>query len=109
MQRSILPYSPSLHAEKIIGRIFNKALESAGIEGPECICELVSDLSKVPENIRTAVRNNGGGHGNHTFFWSILSPNGGGEPSGKLADAIIPPPSRTGGRGGEPRGEKANS
>jgi len=50
--------------------------------------KLISDLSLVPEAIRTAVRNNGGGHSNHSFFWTIMSPNGGGEPSGKLGDAI---------------------
>ena len=66
----------------------NKALEGAGIEGPADVCELIADISKLPENIRTAVRNNGGGHANHSFFWTILSPNGGDEPSGKLADAI---------------------
>lgn len=50
--------------------------------------ELIADLDMVPEDIRTAVRNNGGGHVNHSFFWEILSPAGGGEPKGKLKDAI---------------------
>ncbi len=50
--------------------------------------ELIRDLSSVPEAIRTAVRNNGGGHVNHTMFWEIMGPNGGGEPTGALADAI---------------------
>jgi Fe-Mn family superoxide dismutase len=50
--------------------------------------ELISDLSKVPDSIRGAVRNNGGGHVNHSFFWKSLSPNGGGEPHGGLASAI---------------------
>jgi Fe-Mn family superoxide dismutase len=50
--------------------------------------ELVSNLNAVPENIRTAVRNNAGGHVNHTMFWTIIGPNGGGEPTGKLADDI---------------------
>jgi len=45
-------------------------------------------LDAVPEAIRTAVRNNGGGHANHSLFWQVLSPNGGGAPSGELADAI---------------------
>lgn len=52
------------------------------------IVELISNLDKVPEDIRTAVRNNGGGHANHSFFWSIMSPDGGGEPGGGLAEAI---------------------
>ena len=50
--------------------------------------ELLANLSAVPENIRTTVRNNAGGHANHTFFWKILAPNGGGEPKAKLAAAI---------------------
>jgi len=49
---------------------------------------LISDLAQVPESIRPAVRNNGGGHANHSFFWQSLSPNGGGNPSGPLAEAI---------------------
>ncbi len=50
--------------------------------------ELVQNLNKLPENIRTAVRNNGGGHVNHNLFWRIMSPDGGGEPSGDLGDDI---------------------
>jgi Fe-Mn family superoxide dismutase len=49
---------------------------------------LIADLSKVPEAIRTTVRNNGGGHSNHTFFWTIMGPGKGGAPKGKLAEAI---------------------
>lgn len=52
------------------------------------IVELISSLDKVPEDIRTAVRNNGGGHANHSFFWSIMGPKAGGEPKGELADAL---------------------
>jgi Fe-Mn family superoxide dismutase len=50
--------------------------------------EVISNLDAVPEAARTAVRNNGGGHANHSLFWQILSPNGGGAPAGELADAI---------------------
>ncbi len=50
--------------------------------------DVLADLDNVPSEIRTAVRNNGGGHYNHTLFWTILAPNKGGEPTGKLADAI---------------------
>src|SRR5207342_3645990 len=49
---------------------------------------LIADLSKVPEAIRTGVRNNAGGHSNHTFFWNIMGPGKGGAPKGKLAEAI---------------------
>jgi Fe-Mn family superoxide dismutase len=50
--------------------------------------ELIRNLNAIPEDIRAAVQNQGGGHANHTFFWKIMSPDKGGEPSGKLADAI---------------------
>jgi Fe-Mn family superoxide dismutase len=66
----------------------NNAIEgNADLEG-KTIEELLSDINSVPENIRTAVRNNGGGHANHSLFWEIMSPNGGGSPGGALADAI---------------------
>ena len=60
----------------------NEALES------KSIIELISDLDAVSEEIRGAVRNNGGGHANHSLFWSIMGPGKGGEPSGPLAEAI---------------------
>lgn len=66
----------------------NKALESAPDFGNKSINDLISNLASVPESIRGPVRNNGGGHSNHTFFWNIMGPGGGGEPKGKLADAI---------------------
>ncbi|HVE81083.1 MAG TPA: superoxide dismutase [Candidatus Dormibacteraeota bacterium] len=52
------------------------------------INELIQNIDEVPEDKRTAVRNNGGGHANHSFFWTIMSPDGGGEPGGELAEAI---------------------
>jgi superoxide dismutase, Fe-Mn family len=65
----------------------NKALE--GTEWADRPVEQVlAELDLLPEEIRTAVRNNAGGHANHTLFWEIMSPNGGGEPTGALADAI---------------------
>jgi Fe-Mn family superoxide dismutase len=65
----------------------NKALEGTEL-GNQPIEQLIANLSAVPENIRTAVRNNGGGHANHTLFWNIMGPNAGGEPTGDLAKAI---------------------
>jgi Fe-Mn family superoxide dismutase len=67
----------------------NKALESAPDLAGKTIEELLANnCAIVPENIRTAVRNNGGGHINHSMFWRIMSPGGGGAPVGNLADAI---------------------
>lgn len=65
----------------------NAAVEKAPELGGKSLDELLRGIDKVPEAVRTAVRNNGGGHWNHSFFWEIMSP-GGGEPTGKLADAI---------------------
>lgn len=67
----------------------NGALEGKGAElQSKSIEDLMANLDQVPEDIRTAVRNNGGGHMNHSLFWQIMSPNGGGEPTGELAKAI---------------------
>lgn len=65
----------------------NAALEGTDL-GSKSIEDLISDLDAVPQDKRGAVRNNGGGHANHSLFWSVMCPNGGGEPSGALADAI---------------------
>jgi len=66
----------------------NKAIEGNSELAGKNIGEILSSLDSLPENIRTAVRNNGGGYANHSLFWSIMSPDGGGEPSGELAEAI---------------------
>ena len=65
----------------------NGALEGSDLANLS-IEALISDLASVPDSIRGAVRNNGGGHANHSFFWNILSSNGGGTPKGSLAEAI---------------------
>ena len=65
----------------------NKALE--GTEWADrSVEQVLANLEILPDDIRTVVRNNAGGHANHTLFWEIMSPDGGGEPSGSLADAI---------------------
>jgi len=66
----------------------NAALEGHAELSNKSIEDLLSNLNAIPENIRTAVRNNGGGHMNHTLFWQLLSPNGGGTPTGAIANAI---------------------
>jgi Fe-Mn family superoxide dismutase len=66
----------------------NNALEGNAELLGKTVEEVISNLDAVPEAIRTAVRNNGGGHANHSLFWQILSPNGGGEPTGELKTAI---------------------
>src|SRR3954469_19055357 len=69
----------------------NNALKDKPDLAAKSVEDLIKDLNAVPEDIRTAVRNNGGGHANHSFFWKIMGPKAGGEPSGKLADDINSP------------------
>jgi Fe-Mn family superoxide dismutase len=66
----------------------NAALEGAPDLQGKSVEEILADLNAVPDDVRMAVRNNGGGHANHTLFWSVMGPDGGGEPSGSLATAI---------------------
>jgi superoxide dismutase, Fe-Mn family len=66
----------------------NKALDGQAALASKSIEALLRDIKSVPENIRPAVVNNGGGHHNHSLFWTIMGPGGGGEPSGAVGDAI---------------------
>ena len=66
----------------------NAALEKHADLQAKSVEEILAHINEVPEEIRVTVRNNGGGHANHTLFWPLLSPNGGGEPTGALAAAI---------------------
>src|SRR5580698_1256306 len=99
-----LPYAPDAlepHIDKMTMEIhhgkhhaayvtnLNKALESAPDLAGKSLEELLaSNCAIVPETLRTAFRNNGGGHANHSIFWTIMAPKGGGEPTGELASAI---------------------
>ena len=74
------------HHEAYVGKL-NDALAGTELDGRP-ISEILLDLSQVPEDKRTAVRNNGGGHYNHGMFWESMSPDGGGEPDGDLKAAI---------------------
>ena len=79
-----------IHHDKHHGGYTSKL--NAAIEGTELanksIEEILVNLDNIPQDKRTAVRNNGGGYANHSLFWQIMSPNGGGQPSGELANAI---------------------
>ena len=66
----------------------NAAIEKHPELGEKSVENLISDMNAIPEDIRTAVRNNGGGHANHTFFWEIMAPNAGGQPTGAIKEAI---------------------
>jgi Fe-Mn family superoxide dismutase len=66
----------------------NKLLADQPALGALSVNELIADLSKVPESIRAGLRNNAGGHSNHTFFWTVIGPGKGGAPTGSLGDAI---------------------
>ena len=66
----------------------NAALEKHPDLQGQTVEDLIKGIDSVPEGIRTAVRNNGGGHANHSLFWTVMGPGGGGEPGGKLGDAI---------------------
>ncbi len=66
----------------------NAALEKHPELGDRSVEDLLRGINDVPEDIRTAVRNNGGGHANHTLFWQIMGPNAGGEPTGEIAEVI---------------------
>jgi Fe-Mn family superoxide dismutase len=74
------------HAAYVAG--LNGALEGHGDLQGKPVESLLRGIGEVPEGIRTAVRNHGGGHSNHSLFWTIMAPDGGGAPSGDLADAI---------------------
>lgn len=75
------------HHQGYTGKL-NAALEGHDDLGSKPIEDILSNLSSIPEDIRTAVQNNGGGYANHNLFWTVMSPDGGGEPSESLAQAI---------------------
>jgi len=66
----------------------NAAMEGAGLSTDEPVEKLIAHIDSLPEAIRGAVRNNGGGHANHSLFWTVMSPNGGGQPQGRVLAAI---------------------
>ena len=77
----------SKHHQAYITNLNNALAGKPDLEA-KTLCELLGDLASVPADIRGAVRNNGGGHGNHSFFWKVIAPGGAKTPSGELAAAI---------------------
>ncbi len=75
------------HAQTYVNNL-NAAIQNVPEYGNMDVEDLMRRINDVPENIRTAVRNNGGGHANHSMYWKIMTPNGGGNPTGPIADAI---------------------
>ena len=75
------------HHQAYINNLNNVIKGKADLES-KSVEELIADINAIPEDIRNVVRNNGGGHANHTFFWTIIGPNAGGQPQGKVAAAI---------------------
>ncbi len=86
IDRATMEFHHDKHHQAYVDKL-NAALEGSDL-ADEPIEEILRDLGRVPEAKRIAVKNNGGGHHNHTMFWENMSPNGGGEPSGELAEAI---------------------
>src|SRR5580698_6723924 len=75
------------HHQAYINNVNNAIKGKADLESKP-VEELIANMNAIPEDIRNVVRNNGGGHANHTFFWTVIGPKGGGAPQGKIAAAI---------------------
>ena len=87
ISKDIMELHHDKHHQAYVDKL-NAALEQAPELQNKPLTELLSNLESVPEQIRTAVRNHGGGHYNHSLFWKFMSPDGGGQPSGDLATAL---------------------
>lgn len=88
ISKEIMELHYSKHHQTYVDKL-NAALEKHPELADKDIRDLLRDLNSVPEDIRTAVRNHGGGYYNHSLFWKVLSPNGGGQPDGALGEALI--------------------
>jgi Fe-Mn family superoxide dismutase len=87
ISRGIMELHHSKHHQAYVDKLNAAVQQAPELEG-KSLEELLSNLDSVPESVRTAVRNNGGGHYNHSLFWQWMSPDGGSQPSGELAEAI---------------------
>lgn len=87
ISKDIMELHHDKHHQAYIDKL-NAALEKAPELQSKSLEDLLRDVDSLPETVRTTIRNNGGGHYNHTLFWKWMSPDGGGDPSGELADAL---------------------
>jgi Fe-Mn family superoxide dismutase len=88
ISKDIMQLHHQKHHQTYVDKL-NAAVESQPELAGKSVVELISNLDAVPESVRTAVRNHGGGHYNHSLFWKVMSPNGGGEPTGQLGTDIV--------------------
>jgi Fe-Mn family superoxide dismutase len=88
ISKDIMQLHHQKHHQTYVDKL-NAAVESQPELAGKTVEELISNLGAVPESVRTAVRNHGGGHYNHSLFWKVMSPNGGGEPTGQLGTDIV--------------------
>lgn len=88
ISKDIMQLHHQKHHQTYVDKL-NAAVESQPELVGKTIVELMSDLDSIPESVRTAVRNHGGGHYNHSLFWKVMSPNGGGQPAGELGTKLI--------------------
>lgn len=88
ISKDIMQLHHDKHHQTYVDKL-NAAIDSAPALKERSLESLLSGLSALPEGVQTAVRNHGGGHYNHTLFWQWMSPDGGGEPTGELADRLI--------------------
>lgn len=88
ISRDIMQLHHDKHHQTYVDKL-NAAIDTASEVKGISLTDLITDLDTVPESIRQAIRNHGGGHYNHSLFWQWMSPRGGGEPTGELHDAIV--------------------
>ena len=88
ISEDIMRLHHSKHHQTYVEKL-NKALQKANELQDRSLADLLTNLDHLPESVRTAVRNNGGGHYNHSLFWQCMAPDAGGKPTGRLAEAIV--------------------
>lgn len=87
ISQDIMKLHHDKHHQTYVDKL-NAALEGSPLAGQDDLNSLLTDIDSLPQDIQTAVRNNGGGHYNHSLFWNWMTPGGGGQPTGELAEAL---------------------